>query len=45
MTLRPLKAGDFAAEEFDRIAREHGARALTAAEKRTFERVATRRAQ
>ena len=44
VTLRPLKTGDFTAEEFDQIAREHGARALTASEKRTFERIAAKRA-
>ena len=32
---------DFTAEVFDKMAREHGSRALTAAEKRCFRRVAT----
>ncbi len=36
VTIRPLKRGDLTAGEFDRIARAHGARALTAAEKRTL---------
>lgn len=40
VTVRPLRRGKFTGEEFDRIAREHGARPLTAAEKRSVGRFA-----
>ena len=43
VTIRALKRDDFTAEEFDRMAREHGARALTVAEKRSFGRLAAKR--
>ena len=45
MTVRPLKPGDFTADEFDRIAADHGARELTAAEKRTVARIIAKRAR
>jgi hypothetical protein len=40
VTIRPLERGDLTAEEFDRVAREHGARPLTGAEKRSLARIA-----
>lgn len=40
VTIRPLKRGAFTVEEFDRIASERGARALTAGEKRSLARFA-----
>jgi hypothetical protein len=43
VTIRALKPDDFTAEQFDRLASEHGARALTAAEKRIFRRLAAKR--
>ena len=43
VTIRALKPDDFTAEEFDRIAREHGERALTAEEKRSLGRLAAKR--
>ncbi len=36
VTIRPLKRGEFTAQEFDAIALAHGARPLTAAEKRNL---------
>jgi len=42
--IRPLKRGKFTAQEFDAIALAHGARALTAAEKRNLPGVAGKRA-
>ena len=43
VTIRALKPDKFTEEQFDRIAREHGARALTAAEKRSFGRLTAKR--
>ena len=40
VTIRPPKRGALTEQEFDRITLEHGARALTAAEKRIFGRFA-----
>lgn len=45
VTILPLKRADFTAQEFDRIALEHGARALTAAEKRSLRRFAGKRSR
>ena len=44
VTIRPLKRGKFTAQEFDGIALAHGARALTAAEKRNLPRIAAKQA-
>ena len=44
VTSRPLKRGKFTAQEFDGIALAHGARSLTAAEKRNLPSVAGKRA-
>ena len=43
--IRPLKRGKFTAQEFDGIALAHGARALTAAEKRKLPIIAGKRAR
>jgi hypothetical protein len=42
VTIRPLKRGEFTAQEFDGMALAHGARALTAAEKRTLPGIAAK---
>ena len=44
VTIRPLKRAEFTALEFDAIALAHGARALTAAEKRNLRGIADKRA-
>ena len=44
VTIRPLKRGKFTAQEFDGMALAHGARALTAAEKRNLLRIAGKQA-
>ena len=45
VTIRPLKRGALTAGEFDRIALEYGARALTVAEKRSLGRIVGARAR
>ena len=42
VTIRPLKRGEFTAQEFEGMALAHGARALTAAEKHTLPGIAAK---
>ena len=44
VTIRPLKRGGFTEKEFDAIALAHGARPLTAAERRNLPRIAGKQA-
>ena len=45
VTIRPLKRGEFTAQEFDGMALALGARALTAAEKRSLPSIAAKPAR
>jgi hypothetical protein len=45
VTIRPLKRGNFTAQEFDAMALAHGARPLTATEKRSLPSIAAKQAR